>query len=158
MNAIELLKSQHKEVDGLFARLADAERVEKESLFLQIADALAIHTAIEERHFYPAIRVSRTESLVTESYEEHAEIKSVLAELLRLDTFDETFDAKIRLLVEEVKHHVGEEENDLFPKVEKLFDAAQLDEIGRQMEATAEELRDEGEPRQDVLDEAPTLQ
>ena len=148
MSAIDLLESQHREVDALFEALEDASSTEqKAGLFDQLADKLAIHAAIEEHHFYPAVRARRTEDILLESLEEHLSIKRVLADLLDTDADDETFDAKIKVLQEQVEHHVGEEEADLFPKVRQLFDATELDALEQEMVAEQEELLDEGEPR-----------
>ena len=148
MSAIDLLESQHREVDALFAALEDAtSTAEKESLFDQLADKLAVHAAIEEHHFYPTVRARRTEDILLESLEEHLSIKRVLADLLDTDAADETFDAKLKVLQEQVEHHVGEEESDLFPKVRKLLDATELDALEQEMVAEQEQLLEEGEPR-----------
>src|SRR5215471_3154965 len=99
MNAIELLKSQHRDVEGVFAKLEKAKGPEeKESLFTDVANKLAVHAAIEEHHFYPAVKAKRTEDILLESLEEHLGIKRVLADLLDVDALDETFDAKIKVL------------------------------------------------------------
>jgi len=140
MDAIELLKDQHDEVAELFEELAELDGARKEECFVRLADALAIHATIEERHFYPAVRAERTEEILLESLEEHLAIKRVLADMLALSPDDELFDAKLAVLQEEVEHHVGEEEGDLFPKVKRLFGRARLDEIGGLMEQTAGEL------------------
>ena len=87
----------------------------------EIADALAVHATIEERHFYPAVKEKRTEEILFESVEEHLEIKRAIADLLALEAIDETFEAKVKVLQEDVEHHVEEEENQLFPKVERMF-------------------------------------
>ncbi len=121
MNAIDLIKEQHDEVEELFEQLEDADGDEKQELFNRIGDALAVHCAIEEQHFYPAVRASRTEDILLESLEEHLQVKRLLADLLDLDVDDETFDAKCQVLQEEVEHHVEEEETELLPKVQKLF-------------------------------------
>ena len=160
MNAIDMLKAQHREADELFEAIEDAEVEKKGPLFEQLADALAVHTTIEERHFSPAVRARRTEDILLESLEEHLSIKRALAELLDVEADDVTFDAKLKVLKELVQHHVGEEESDLFPKVKKLFDKAQLEEIGDDMEVTAAELTEAGEPRREIpneTDHAPSL-
>ena len=71
----------------------------------------------------------------------------MLADLLDSDADDETFDAKLKVLQEQVEHHVGEEESDLFPKVRKLLDATELDALEQEMVAEQEQLLEEGEPR-----------
>ena len=148
MGAIDLLEQQHREVEKLFASLEKATRKEnKRRLFEKIADKLAVHAAIEEHHFYPTVKARRTEDILLESLEEHLSIKRVLADLLEMDADDETFDAKTKVLQEQVEHHVGEEENDLFPKVKKLLNATELDALEQEMVAEQQQLEEAGEPR-----------
>ena len=151
MDAIELLESQHREVEDLFSQIEDAKGAkEKEQLFEQIADALAMHAAIEEHHFYPAVRAKKTKDILLESLEEHLGIKRVLADLMKVDASDETFDAKIKVLKEQVEHHVEEEESDLFPKANKLLSSEELDALAQEMTAEQTELEEEGEPRKAI--------
>jgi hemerythrin superfamily protein len=131
MNAVDLLESQHREVEELFSKIEKATaKPEKAKLFAQIADALAMHATIEEHQFYPAVRAKRTEDILLESLEEHVGIKRVIADLLAISADDETFDAKIKVLKEQVEHHVEEEETDLFPKSRKVLDAKELEALG----------------------------
>lgn len=154
MDAIELLESQHREVEDLFSQIEDAKGAkEKEQLFEQIADALAMHAAIEEHHFYPAVRAKKTKDILLESLEEHLGIKRVLADLMKVDASDETFDAKIKVLKEQVEHHVEEEESDLFPKAKKLLNSEELDALAQEMTAEQTELEEEGEPRKAIPSE-----
>jgi hemerythrin superfamily protein len=154
MSAIDLLESQHREVEKLFSQIEKAKDSDRKTeLFETIADKLAVHAAIEEHHFYPAVKEKRTEDILLEAVEEHLGIKRVLADLLETDAEDETFDAKIKVLKEEVEHHVGEEEKDLFPKVKKLFSTAELDAIEQQMVAEQEELEAAGDPRASIPSE-----
>jgi hemerythrin superfamily protein len=150
-DALELLTSQHDEVDELFAMIektADADR--KQAYFTELADKLAAHAKIEETYFYPAVSAKSTRDLVVESTEEHLSIKRVLADLLDLDAGDEHFDAKLKVLKEQVEHHAREEEEGaLFPKVKKLLSADELSALGGEMLALFEELLDR-EPRRNV--------
>jgi hemerythrin superfamily protein len=151
MDAIELLESQHREVEALFSEIEDAgDTATKAALFEELADKLAIHAAIEEHHFYPAVKAQRTEDILLEALEEHLGIKRVLADLLKTDADDETFDAKIKVLEETVSHHVEEEEDDLFPKVRKLFDKERREALGQEMSAEQAELEEAGNARQQV--------
>lgn len=155
MNAIKMLKQQHREVEKLFKECAAAKSANpRRKAFEEIADALAVHATIEERHFYPSVKKQQTEDLLLESVEEHLEIKRAIADLLDLDANDDTFEAKVKVLQEDVEHHVEEEETELFPKVEKLFDDEELEAIGEAMEETAEELKREGSPRDAIPGEA----
>jgi hypothetical protein len=159
MNAIEMLKEQHDEAEELFDQIEDAEGEEKRQLFEQLGDAIAIHCIIEEQHFYPSVRAHRTEDILLESLQEHLAIKRVLADMLDLDPGDELFDAKCRVLQEEMEHHIQEEEANLFAKVQRLFSSETLDEIGSMMEQTAAELEG-SDPRFLVREqtvEAPSL-
>ena len=154
MNAIKMLKQQHREVAKLFKEFETAKAdAPREKIFIQIADALAVHATIEERHFYPAVKEEQTEELLLESVEEHLEVKRIIADLLDMEAEDEEFEAKMKVLQENVEHHVEEEETDLFPKVEKLFDAETLEDIGVAMADTEEQLRSEGNPRDAIPSE-----
>ena len=149
MNAIDLLKKQHQEAKELFSALEEAEVEEKEELFEKLADALATHAAIEERHFYPATRDDRTEDLLHEAVEEHLSVKRLIADLLDMSPSDAQFDAKVKVLKEQIEHHVEEEEGELFPEVKKAHKAQELDDLGLLMEETAEELL-QSQPRNQV--------
>jgi hemerythrin superfamily protein len=156
MNAIELLKQQHREVEKLFKGIEKAGPDEKEKLFDELADALAVHAAIEEQHFYPATKDARTEELLQEAVEEHLSVKRIIADLLEMEPDDAQFDAKITVLQEQVDHHVEEEEGELFPKVQKLHSKDELEDLGVLMEQTAEELKEQGAPRMEVPKETGT--
>jgi len=147
VNAIELLEAQHEEVESLFDRIEKANGEAKRQLFEEIADDLAVHAAIEEKHFYPATRAARTEGLLQEAVEEHLSVKRIIADLLEMDPGEAQFDAKIAVLKEQVMHHVGEEEGELFPKVRKLLSEDELEDLGVVMEDLAEELKEGGAPR-----------
>lgn len=148
MNAIEMLKKQHRQVEKLFKELEGAKSAEsRRKTFELIADALAVHATIEERHFYPAVKEEQTEDILLESVEEHLEIKRVIADMLAMDAGDENFEAKAKVLQEDIEHHVEEEETVLFPTVEKLFDAETLVELAEAMQETQDELISAGNPR-----------
>jgi hemerythrin superfamily protein len=148
VNAIDLLEQQHREVKTLFNRYEKATAlVEKRRLFEQIADDLAVHTAIEEKHFYPATRSARTQDLLQEAAEEHLQAKRIIADLLEMDVDDARFDAKMTVLREELDHHVEKEESELFPKVEKMLADDELEDLGVVMEDLAGELNEDGSPR-----------
>ncbi|MFL5442383.1 MAG: hemerythrin domain-containing protein [Myxococcales bacterium] len=150
MNAIDLLKKQHEEAKELLSALEEAEVEEKEELFEKLADALAMHAAIEEQHFYPATKDARTEELLQEAGEEHLSAKRIIADLLEMEPDDPQFDAKIKVLQEQIEHHVEEEETELFPKVLKIHSKDEMEDLGVLMEQTAEELKEQGAPRMEV--------
>ena len=148
MSAIDLLESQHREVEKLFTQIEKAKGDDKKTrLFEEIADKLAVHAAIEEHHFYPAVKAKRTEDILLEALEEHLAMKRTLADIMKIDASDDTFDAKVKVLKEQVEHHVEEEETDLFPKVKKILSADELDALEQEMVAEQAEMEAAGEPR-----------
>lgn len=153
MSAIDMLEAQHREVEDLFAEFEEASESEKRDVFLAIADKLAVHAAIEEKHFYPAANSEETEEMLKEAVEEHLAVKRLIADLLAMKAGDENFDAKVKVLQEQVEHHVEEEEEELFPKIEKLLGATTLEALEQEMTATQEELLTKGDPRNQVPSE-----
>lgn len=150
MNVLTLLKNQHKEVAALYASFEESDDDGKKLvLFNQIADALAVHATIEERHFYPAVRERDTQKEITEAYDEHLEVKKLLVDCLR-STATPGFDGKVAALMGAVEHHVDEEENELFPKVNKLLNRDLLEALGQTMEAEGEQIKALGAPRRSV--------
>ncbi len=148
MDALNLLKAQHAEVDELIEQIEESEDgEEKMELFTELADSLAAHATIEEELFYPAVKGEGTEELLLESAEEHLAMKRVLADMLALDAEDETFDAKLSVLKEQLQHHAHEEEEkELFPLVRKMMSKDDLETLGEEMEARFDELLEE-DPR-----------
>lgn len=142
MNALELLKSQHDEVEDLFEQIEEAAAAKRKAdLFVELADKLAAHAKIEETLFYPAVVAKQTHDLLLESTEEHLAIKRVLADLLDLDPDDDQFDAKLAVMKEEVEHHAREEEEgELFPKLRSVLSADELDALGGEMLSMFEDL------------------
>lgn len=141
MDATQLLKQQHDEVKELFAAFENAsDPEEKDNLVAEIADNLAAHAAIEEQLFYPAVYVDETKDELREAVEEHLSAKRIIADLLQLDVSDDSFDAKVKVLKEQIEHHVKEEEQDLFPKARKVLQRQQLEGLGEQMSDLFERL------------------
>jgi len=135
MNAIELLKEDHKKVNHLFGKVKATEEGEHKELFKQIKQELDTHTHIEETIFYPKLKEeSELEDIVLEGIEEHHQAKMFLRELSNLTEDSEKFEPKLKVLMEDITHHVQEEEGIMFPKVEEVFDTATLEELGAQME------------------------
>jgi len=137
-DAITMLKDDHKAVEQLFKRFekaGDRAHVEKQNIVDRIVEALSVHAAIEEQVFYPVIRatVPDTDALALESLEEHHIVKWVLSELESMSPEDERFDAKVTVLIENVRHHVKEEEQDLFPMVRKELGRDSLGDVGEVM-------------------------
>jgi hypothetical protein len=136
MDAFELLKADHKKVADLFERLDAATGQAKLDLFKQINDELEVHTFIEETIFYPALeKPEETHDLTLEAYEEHKVVKTLLAELSGARTADDEWQARAKVLRENVEHHVDEEENELFDKADDALTDEQIEALGEQMEA-----------------------
>src|SRR5436190_8558694 len=139
MDAITLLKNDHKTVEKLFKsfeKAGDGAKVRRRDIVVKILEELAVHASIDEQVFYPAIRelVPDSEDMVLESLEEHHIVKWTLSELESLPPDNERFVAKVTVLMESVRHHVEEEEGDLFPEVRAALGRKQLAQIGEAME------------------------
>src|SRR3954470_6265176 len=147
MDAITLLTRDHQEVERLFKqyeKLTDRAQKSKERIVHKLIRELAIHSAVEEMLFYPAVRTAALKAetrageeaadTVLESLEEHHIVKWTLSELEKMDAEDERFDAKVTVLMESVRHHVEEEQDELFPKARKLLGQELLDELGKRIE------------------------
>ena len=135
MDAITLLKNDHDTVEQLFKRYeqtGDRAHTQKRQIVDQIIEELSVHTSIEERVFYPVARaaVADIDDIVLESLEEHHVVKWLLSELADMDPAHERFDAKVTVLIENVRHHIEEEERDFFPKVRTAVGRNELGELG----------------------------
>ncbi|MCU1594558.1 MAG: hypothetical protein JWO12_1950 [Frankiales bacterium] len=138
-DAIVLLKTDHKTVEKLFKKfegLGDQAYVAKRAVVDDIVKELSIHAAIEEQVFYPALRkeLPDLEDDVLEGLEEHHIVKWTLDELRDLDAQNERFDAKVAVLMESVRHHVEEEETEMFPQVRKGLGRKFLQDLGAELE------------------------
>jgi hemerythrin superfamily protein len=146
-NAIALLKADHAAVKKLFAqeeRATKQDEKKKQSIFDQINDALTVHATIEEEIFYPAVKKAREENLkdeVREAYEEHQQIKNLLVKIANITPGDESWDMKIKVLKEDVEHHVKEEEGEMFPDARKFLGEKRLNELGAELQARKQELK-----------------
>lgn len=149
MNAIQLLEQDHAEVKTLFDRFEklgeDGSADEKEDVVRDACAKLKVHTTIEEEIFYPAAREAKdADALLNEAEVEHGTAKELIAKLEAMSADDEMFDANFTVLSEYIKHHVKEEEGELFPKVRKSD--LDLDALGEQMAERKEELTAELAP------------
>ena len=147
-DAITLLKADHAAVKKLFAqeeKSAKHDGQNKQDTFNQIKAALTVHATVEEEIFYPAVKKARSENVkdeVREAYEEHKQIKTLLAEISGITPADETWDMKVKVLKEDVEHHVKEEEGEMFPDARKFLGEGKLVELGAQLEARKQVLED----------------
>jgi hemerythrin superfamily protein len=136
-NAIELLKTDHRRVDDLFTRVKENEDGNNEDVFRQINNELDLHAHVEEMIFYPHLLENGDEELqkiVREGIEEHSVVKTLLAELEELSGTSDDFKAKIKVLMENVEHHVEEEEDEMFPLVEDQIEEETLNRLGALIE------------------------
>jgi hemerythrin-like domain-containing protein len=151
MEAIKMLKRQHRTVEGLFRQIEKSDDPgECRDLLQQVEENLRLHMELEEEIFYPAVREvqsKKAEEMVNEAYEEHGVVKLVLAQLPEVNPGDERFHAKMTVLSELIEHHVEEEEKEMFKLAEKLGDE-ELERIGEQMQARAGEEAGEASKRQ----------
>lgn len=142
MKATSLLEKQHRKVEAIFKKL-ESGASDPQPLLTELANDLAAHMAIEQEIFYPAIR-EIDEELILESYEEHSLAEVSLKRLLATDVEDESFVARVTTTKELIKHHVEEEEQDMFPKVEEALGEEKLAELGKLMKARFEEVQAAG--------------
>jgi iron-sulfur cluster repair protein YtfE (RIC family) len=137
MKATQLLEKQHRKVEAIFSKLEGKHP--SEELLTELANDLVAHMTIEQEIFYPEI--SEVDSdLVMESYEEHSLAELALKRLIHTELDDSAFHARVIALKELIEHHVKEEEEELFPKVEKAMDEKRLTELGATMKARFEEI------------------
>jgi iron-sulfur cluster repair protein YtfE (RIC family) len=137
MNAIELLKEDHDKVDKLFQKVKANEDADHRDTFEKIKAELEVHTHIEETIFYPKVKEDGDEELkkiVLEGVEEHHQVKIFLRELSGLVEDSEKFQPKLKVLMEDVSHHVQEEEGQMFPMIQEQFDEYTLQMLGDEMD------------------------
>jgi len=136
MNALDLLSQDHKKVKDLFEQAEKADEKQQKKIFDQIKQELETHTRIEETVFYPAMQEhEELEDMVLESLEEHKQIKTLLKEMDNLSSDSEKFEPKLKVLQENVQHHAEEEEEGkMFPKVRKVLNSQELEELGAELE------------------------
>ena len=146
MDALMLLTADHNRVRGLFARFEAAKESddldEMATLADQVVKELEIHATLEEEIFYPATSElsDETHETVTEGIEEHRVAKQLMAEISAMAPNTEDWAAKVTVLMENVEHHAGEEEKELFPKVRSAMSADDLTQLAERMEARKAEL------------------
>ena len=138
MNAFQLLKEDHQKVSGIFQQLEPTtERAEKTrtELFAKLKEELDLHAHIEETIFYPSIKqAAETREIVLEGFEEHAVVKRLLRELESGEVTSEEWTAKLKVLQENVEHHVEEEEGEMFQKARQVLSEDEINSLGEQME------------------------
>ena len=154
MDAIDLLKQDHDAVKDLLRQvtsMGEGQPEEKRRLAEKIVREMMVHERIEEDLFYPAFRKAADEKgkdLVAESKEEHHVVDTIMDELQGVELDAREFDAKLKVLKENVEHHIKEEEDEMFPQARKIL-AGQLDQLGQDMKELKESLRREAKPKRE---------
>ena len=138
MDALTLLKRDHEKVKSLLSELEPTtERAVKTrgELFARLKSELTVHEIIEEEIFYPTLKQHpKAREIVLEGYEEHNVVDTLMNELETLDVEDETWGPKAKVMIENIEHHIEEEEGDMFKKAEQVFDRDELEALGQAME------------------------
>jgi hemerythrin superfamily protein len=145
--AIELLMSDHRKVEDLFEQYdqeKDSDEGTRREIAQKICGELTVHAQVEEELFYPWLRENLEDDdmeMVEEAQVEHQTAKDLIAQIESATDIDEVFNAKVKVLSEYIKHHVQEEENEIFPEVRD--EQEELDELGQEMVARKSELKEE---------------
>lgn len=140
-DATALLRADHKLVSDLFEQFESTRSsAKKKQIVAQICTELTIHAQVEEEIFYPAVQAAlKDDELVPEARVEHESLKMLISQVEGVEPRDEMYDARVKVMSEYVKHHVKEEQNEMFPKAKS---ARKLDlvELGERIAARKEEL------------------
>jgi hemerythrin superfamily protein len=145
-NAVTLIKADHRTVEKLFKQFEEAgdqAYKTKQDLVTEIIKELEVHATIEEETYYPAVEAKAKKDgkeLIAEAVEEHHVVKVLLGELSSMSSEDEAFDAKVTVLMENVRHHVEEEEEELLPQSEEILGQDELARLGEEMAARKKQL------------------
>jgi hemerythrin-like domain-containing protein len=149
VDAISLLKRDHDKVKALLRELEPTtERAVKtrQELFDRVKSELTVHEIIEEEIFYPTLKQHpKARDIVLEGYEEHGVVDTLMGELTGLPVEDETWGPKAKVMIENIEHHIEEEEGEMFDKARQVFDREELEQLGTAMEERkAEAMRQQG--------------
>lgn len=144
-SATQMIRQDHKKVEGLFRKVEQTKGAQAKRRLAENAMAeLEIHAALEEEIFYPAVKkeVDDGSSMVQEAIQEHQTVKQLIAELKGMGEANDEFESQFSQLVENVQHHVEEEENEMLPKVEDS--ELDLNSLGAEMAQRRQELQNGG--------------
>jgi iron-sulfur cluster repair protein YtfE (RIC family) len=135
MEALALLKKDHGKVKELMKKLEKTEAPkEREELFGRLKADLQVHEIIEEEIFYPTLKKHpRAKDIVLEGIEEHNVVDRLLGELSGLSTKSETWGPKCKVMIENIEHHIEEEEGEMFRKARQVFERNELEDLGERM-------------------------
>jgi hemerythrin superfamily protein len=146
MDGLEMLEKDHQRVEKLFKdfeEAGDQAYKTKQGIAEKVIEELTVHSEMEEQILYPFAQqqVENAEENVRESFEEHHVVEELMKEIGGMDPEDEQFDAKVTVLMENVRHHIEEEEGELFPKIRKALGTERLEELGERMQAVRSSLK-----------------
>jgi hemerythrin superfamily protein len=143
-NATQMIRQDHRKVEGLFKKFEQTQGAQAKRRLAENAMAeLEVHAALEEEIFYPAVKTEVDDgSMVQEAIEEHQTVKQLISELKRMEEADEEFESQFSQLMENVQHHVEEEESEMLPKVEES--ELDLNSLGQQMSQRKQEMQNVG--------------
>jgi hypothetical protein len=141
MNGLELLKEDHRKVQELFEQVkTTGNERQRKQLYKKIKAEVETHTYIEEKVLSPALKkYEEFKEMALKAVEEHLQVKNILREIDRLSEGSERFEPKLMVLIENVNHHIEEEEGEMFPEVEGRFSERQLEDLGQNLEAAKKE-------------------
>jgi len=135
---IDDIISDHREVEAVFNQIQTGGDDGKRDLVEHVITELVRHSVAEEQYLYPTVRrvLPNGDQLADHELKEHAEAEEVMKAIEKTDTQDPSFDELVGKLIEDIRHHVQEEESDLLPKLRTACDAAELDELGEKFETS----------------------
>lgn len=141
MDALELMHRDHEKLKQLLDRAEHAEgESSRDNLFVTIRTEFVPHERMEEEIFYPALRSHRNaQDIVLEGYQEHHLADLLMDELIDTPAATDVWKAKMKVLKESIEHHIEEEEGEMFRKARSIFEGAELEQLGRRMEALKKE-------------------
>lgn len=148
MDAISLLIDDHREIQAVLKQIRETderETRERSDLFEKARRLLTVHEVIEEEIFYPTLEQHpKAKDMVLEGFEEHDVVNHIMGELEGMPYDDEHWGPTAKVMTENVEHHIGDEEHEMFPKARQVFDERELQELGKAMaERKAEALKQE---------------
>ena len=156
-NATQMIRQDHKKVEGLFKKFEQTQGSQAKRRLAENAMAeLEVHAALEEEIFYPAVKkeVDDGSSMVQEAIEEHQTVKQLISELKGMQEANEEFESQFSQLMENVQHHVEEEESEMLPKVEES--QLDLNSLGQQMAQRKQQMQNRGRATKKAANAAAT--
>ena len=133
-DVIKLLEQDHREVEDLFSKAESTSGAARQQVVTKIASELTLHTEVEERFVYPAMRDAGLADLVNEAEQEHAKVKDLVAQLETIDATTDDVESLLAELKADVQHHVQEEETEAFPKFRESVDQSELQSLATRVQ------------------------